>query len=1508
MGRMRSKKIWKVLARVLELLMLLLLAVVMLIQLPSVQTSLCRKAISLVDGKFDAQISLGGIHFLPFRTLVLKDLVIVDTAPVGGIDTLARIDRLSATFSLKGLNFKQKGGVKLDRVRADGVEFNLVIVERDGFENNLCAMFRIPKGPDDPREKPDLFCIRKADATDLRFRMVNLTENDFEYKGFGINWSDMDLSGDVHGRDINFVDSRCSFEITSSSLRDKCGYAMSLTGKCITGMGLTEISDIHLKDQWSDVDIAYYSMGYEHFSDWGEYVDHIPMKGEFRQSRLAMRSLAYFMGVMQDCPVVLDIEKGGIDGPVNNLTINTLKCKDLYSGVELEIGGHLKDICIIPQASLTVDLQRLAFDTPSLEKLIGAFTPDSVKLGLDRYAQGVQAELSGSLRGPLNSPSLDIRLNTTAGKLELKGSTDGLMDPQKPISYDGRAVADELDLKRLLGADALGPTSILVRSCGSIPLDGSQPLIQLDTISIGKLTLLDYPYSDITAKGQLKEGIFNGWVNCQDRNLKFLFSGGVSIEANNFTYGRFFLNIPHADLKATGLDPRPGTSIASGNFDIRLRKNKDNTLLGSANGMDLEYTDDDGVNDIGDFSLDIRNNEDSKLNWTTFSSDFLEFGYKGDISIEKVLEPVLAATVGRSVPAVLPPGKTPQTDGHSFLAQLELKDTKKILAPLKMYFNIAEGTKAEAELDSNGDFTLSFDSALLAAGEVAVSHPSLRMRCGSEHSVIEAGIREMYAGQFAMKNIALSANAKSNDVELMLCGATDQVENTSVNLKLNANLARDRRKGNKLVVFGSIPDSWLSIGGNVWNILEPDLRYSGDSLSVHGFGLVNGDQAIYVDGALSSKFDQKLMVKARDFDLSTFAGFLKKDFGIKGAIEADLVIGTHKDANTDIQGSIFCPELLVGGRSAGSLELHAEMDPEDFEMLNFSLRNSAGGTSDAIRISGGSFNLASNVVRAKASFNNFEIGFAESFVEDYCSELRGKLSGNITISGNVSSEQFLQKGIRCDALMLKEGHVLLKPTGAAYDLDGKLKYQQGELSVDRLTLRDNRGGMASLSGNLEELLLNVDNFKVLDKRNDGSQFYGHLAVGGNMRIAGISEGALDIGGTIATAGDGDVSIITAFNASSESVLLSFTQPVDSSETESLLPVLPKKESGSLKMDCRFVVSPQVKLTAYLDKAASNVISASGNGDISIGFDSSQRDVRLGGDYVINEGKCHFAALSSLITKDFVIENGSSVKFAGNPMDSELDIKANQILKKVSIGPLISDTTAVHTEKKVICGLGISNKLTNPELSFSIDVEDLDPATKSLVESELNTEDKIQKQFLALILTGNFLPSESQGITDNNSTSGSNLILKNLTSIMSGQVNSVLQKIGVPVDFGLSYQQNEIGKDIVDVALSTNLFSDRVQLDGSIANRRYSTTSSDEMVGDLDIGIKIDKTGSLKLKMFSHSSDDYTSFLDNSQRNGVGITYQKEYDNFFDFVKGLFKKKGKDNVPQEGPVRTITITQ
>ena len=63
-----------------------------------------------------------------------------------------------------------------------------------------------------------------------------------------------------------------------------------------------------------------------------------------------------------------------------------------------------------------------------------------------------------------------------------------------------------------------------------------------------------------------------------------------------------------------------------------------------------------------------------------------------------------------------------------------------------------------------------------------------------------------------------------------------------------------------------------------------------------------------------------------------------------------------------------------------------------------------------------------------------------------------------------------------------------------------------------------------------------------------------------------------------------------------------------------------------------------------------------------------------------------------------------------------------------------------------------------------------------------------------------------------------------------------------------------------------------------------------MVGDLDIDVKLDKPGALRLNLFSHSADQYSNYLDNTQRNGFGFTYQKEYDNFIDFIRNLFRSR------------------
>ena len=259
------------------------------------------------------------------------------------------------------------------------------------------------------------------------------------------------------------------------------------------------------------------------------------------------------------------------------------------------------------------------------------------------------------------------------------------------------------------------------------------------------------------------------------------------------------------------------------------------------------------------------------------------------------------------------------------------------------------------------------------------------------------------------------------------------------------------------------------------------------------------------------------------------------------------------------------------------------------------------------------------------------------------------------------------------------------------------------------------------------------------------------------------------------------------------------------------------------------------------------------------------------------------------------------------MNSELDIDATYTLR-TPINKLLADTSSVATRRTVNCGIRISDKISSPKVDFSIDIPDLDPTTKSEVESALNTEDKVQKQFLALLITGSFLESEQSGIINN-----TNMVFSNVSEIMSRQLSNLLNMMDIPVDLGVGYQQNASGTDLYDVSVSTELFDNRVEVRGSFGNRQYSTTTNPngDMVGDLDIDVKLDKPGELRLNLFSHSADEYTSYLDYSQRNGVGITYQREFNKWKDFWRSLFiSRKKRQELNREATLteekQTITI--
>ena len=430
--------------------------------------------------------------------------------------------------------------------------------------------------------------------------------------------------------------------------------------------------------------------------------------------------------------------------------------------------------------------------------------------------------------------------------------------------------------------------------------------------------------------------------------------------------------------------------------------------------------------------------------------------------------------------------------------------------------------------------------------------------------------------------------------------------------------------------------------------------------------------------------------------------------------------------------------------------------------------------------------------------------------------------------------------------------------------------------------------------------LQISGTEVLDKPDDGeTPFYGNLTASGTVGITGpFSSLLLDINAM--TTGEGDLHLpLRGSSSVGGKDLLTFKQPVSDEREdpyeEMLRSMAKKKDKGSTALRMQVSVRPEVQCELEVSKESGNVLTGRGSGNILLEINPTT-PLSINGDYNIASGNFHFNAMN-LASKKFTLENGSSIKFNGDLMDSDLDIDASY-LTKASLANLIADSTATTSRRNVECGIKITDKLRNPQLAFSIDIPDLDPATKSQVESALNTEDKIQKQFVALLVSNNFLPTDPSGIFNN-----SNMLMSNMMEVMAGQLSNILQRLQIPLDLGLKYATGEGGADLFDVAVSTKLFNDRVSVNGVIGNRQYSTDGGNQdVVGDLDVEIKLDAAGAVRLNLFSHSADKYSNYLDYSQRNGVGIGYQREFNTLGGFFKSLFmsRKKRQELLSQPRP--------
>jgi hypothetical protein len=271
--------------------------------------------------------------------------------------------------------------------------------------------------------------------------------------------------------------------------------------------------------------------------------------------------------------------------------------------------------------------------------------------------------------------------------------------------------------------------------------------------------------------------------------------------------------------------------------------------------------------------------------------------------------------------------------------------------------------------------------------------------------------------------------------------------------------------------------------------------------------------------------------------------------------------------------------------------------------------------------------------------------------------------------------------------------------------------------------------------------------------------------------------------------------------------------------------------------------------------------------------------------VVEDGTFNFS-LGNLVSKRFDLVRGGRISWTGDPYTANLNIKGlYRVRTTLSSLGIVVDTTSDYMNKvNVNCYVILTNQLMNPDIRFEILFPNLDPDMRRRVYAELDTTNQavLNEQMISLLVLGTFSASNASNIS----------LASSYYSVLTNQLSSMLSRISDDFDVGINYRPGDnVSQEEFEVALSTQLFDDRLLIDGQLG-MTYDRTqrNASNIVGDVDVGYKLTRDGRWILKAFNHSNVNTWYSYGAWDRvapytQGIGIAYRKEFTN----ISELFKR-------------------
>ena len=1424
------------------------------------QTEIANRVTRNINKEYDVAITIDKIKIaLLFGDVSLNDVYIEDHKK----DTLIYINKLRTSV----LSMKNAINGKLEFGNMDMERLSLYMKTYKGEADTNLDIFvdKLDSDTTTVSEEPFLLSSSRINIAESNYRLIDENDEDPEilnFKHINARVNKFKIEGpgvDAQIAHLDFVWSN-GLEIKEMA----AGFSYTRTGM--------KFNDITIATPQSNIS-GNLAFAYNR-EDLADFVDKVKLEADFKDAVIAFDEVNLFYdGFGKGKKAMFS---SGFKGTLNTLETINLDAASGKSTVNGDFYFHN-----LFNSDHPFKIEAYIAQLSSSRHQLSALMPDVLGNSLPSFLEKLgRFNANGQTIITANTVDATLDINTALGgaysdlNLENINSIDN-------VTYQGDLSLKDFYLGKLINEDNLGKVSLDFNVEG-----GGFTQESLNTEIIGKIFSIyynNYNYKDIEVSGIVKDQLFDGDLIASDENLKLSFKGLVdfSQQINEFN---FTAVVDHADLKKLNFFSRDSISVFKGEISMNMAGNTIDNISGTIGFSKTNYINQNDNYYFEDFAVTSSFEEDERI-LEINSSDIITGRVKGKFyfnEVDKLLQNSIGSIYTNYSPYEIAP------DQHM---EFNLNIYNKIVEVFYPEIDFGKNTYIRGNMTAdNGEFKLTFKSPHINLFDVVLDDIDFQIDNKNPLFNTYVEIGKVTTDIYDISNFNL-INTKIKDT---LYFRTEFKGGDERSDEYNLNFYHTFNNDERSVV--GVKTSEIKFKGNQWFLNKENnsknkvvFNKTIDTIDIQEIVMNHKNEQINLAGKLIDPGYKDIKLQFKEVSLEKIIPPVDS-LSIDGEINGNLNI-LQTNGNYLPSSNLNISDFTVNNDNLGALNIEIEGKDNlsrydvDINLINGDIK---------------SLNVAGNITVAddapgidlEASLQNLNLEMFSPLGEDVISNIRGYASGDVTVSGalknpEIAGELFLENaGMKIPYLNVDinfDDATRVDLYGQTFEFNDVLFFDT-EYSTQALI----NGTISHVNFNdwYLDLVLDTQGNRLLvlnTKESEDALYYGTGFMNGTADMYGFTD-QLNI--EVAAATGAGTSLKIPINEVSSVGDVSFINFINKNEKDTLSVQRELLEYKGLELEFDLDVTPDAEVEIVIDKRSGSTLKGTGAGNLLIEINTNGK-FRMWGDFITYTGTYNFR-YGGLIDKRFKVLPGGTINWEGDPFNAAINMKA---LYSLYANPaLLLDNSNFTRKVATDVEIQLEGNLEQIDPDFEIRFPGMSSVTNSELQYRLEEKNKRQLQALSLLSQGTFISEVN--ITQQALTG-------NLIETASGLVNEILNDSDGKFDIGVSYEQggrtpdsDRQPEDRFGVTISTQI-TDRILVNGKIGVPVGGVTET-QVIGDVEVQVLLNEDGSLSAKIFNKENEILQQFLADGQgyTQGVGLSYQVEFNTFQELFRKIFKKSNK----------------